>query len=122
MEDVIHNNIHEGPSLRIESSAIINLRGVSTKLNKYIIFTMQTYKKLIVASCFQQPYNFLVLASLLDFLTNIFAIIMSRKVHKNMETCRVATEWLLLFCDWTMNLYHFCAHCLPYVDFIPYVS
>ena len=27
----------EDPSLRIESSAIINLRGVSTKLNKYII-------------------------------------------------------------------------------------
>ena len=27
--------------------AIINLRGVSTKLNKYIVFTMQTYKKLI---------------------------------------------------------------------------
>ena len=25
---------HEDPSLRIESSAIINLRGVSTKLNK----------------------------------------------------------------------------------------
>ena len=25
----------ENPSLRIESSAIINLRGVSTKLNKY---------------------------------------------------------------------------------------
>ena len=25
----------EDPSLRIESSAIINLRGVSTKLNKY---------------------------------------------------------------------------------------
>ena len=38
----------EDPSLRIESSAIINLRGVSTKLNKYIVFTMQTYKKLIV--------------------------------------------------------------------------
>ena len=37
----------EDPSLRIESSAIINLRGVSTKLNKYIVFTMQTYKKLI---------------------------------------------------------------------------
>ena len=36
----------EDPSLRIESSAIINLRGVSTKLNKYIAFTMQTYKKL----------------------------------------------------------------------------
>ena len=27
----------EDPSLRIESSAIINLRGVSTKLNKYIV-------------------------------------------------------------------------------------
>ena len=26
--------------------AIINLRGVSTKLNKYIVFTMQTYKKI----------------------------------------------------------------------------
>ena len=33
-------------SLWIESSAIINLRGVSKKLNKYIVFTMQTYKKL----------------------------------------------------------------------------
>ena len=28
--------------------AIINLRGVSTKLNKYIVFTMKTYKKLIM--------------------------------------------------------------------------
>ena len=28
----------EDPSLRIESSAIINLRGVSTKLNKYKLF------------------------------------------------------------------------------------
>ena len=37
----------EDPTLRIESSTIINLRGVSTKLNKYIVFTMQTYKKLI---------------------------------------------------------------------------
>ena len=27
----------EDPSLRIESSAIINLRGVSTKLNKYLV-------------------------------------------------------------------------------------
>ena len=45
-----NNNIiistDEDPSLRIESSAIINLRGVSTKLNKYIVFTMQTHKKL----------------------------------------------------------------------------
>ena len=47
---IIHFGIistDEDPSLRIESSAIINLRGVSTKLNKYIVFTMQTYKKLI---------------------------------------------------------------------------
>ena len=36
----------EEPSLWIESPAIINLRGVSTKLNKYTVFTMQTYKKL----------------------------------------------------------------------------
>ena len=30
------------------SVLIIHLRGVSTKLNKYIVFTMQTYKKLII--------------------------------------------------------------------------
>ena len=30
----------EDPSLRIESSAIINLRGVSTKLNKYFVLTL----------------------------------------------------------------------------------
>ena len=36
----------EDPSLRTESSTIINLRGVSPKLNKYIVFTMLTYKKL----------------------------------------------------------------------------
>ena len=30
----------EDPSLRIESSAIINLRGVSTKLNKYNVDTI----------------------------------------------------------------------------------
>ena len=28
----------EDPSLRIKSSAITNLRGVSTKLNKYIFY------------------------------------------------------------------------------------
>ena len=37
----------EDPSLRIESSAIINLRGVSTKLNKY---TLYLYFKLWVWS------------------------------------------------------------------------
>ena len=36
----------DDPSLRIESFAIINLRGVSTKFNKYIVFTMQAYKNL----------------------------------------------------------------------------
>ena len=45
----------EDPSLRIESSAIINLRGVSTKLNKYIVFTMQTYKKLISSEFVSRP-------------------------------------------------------------------
>ena len=52
--DIIQSRIistDEDPSLRIESSAIINLRGVSTKLNKYIVFTMQTYKKLISFCC-----------------------------------------------------------------------
>ena len=43
-------NTDEDPSLRIESSAIINLRGVSTKLDKYIVFTMQTYRKLSVCT------------------------------------------------------------------------
>ena len=32
----------EDPSLRIESSAIINLRGVSTKINKYIHFLLMS--------------------------------------------------------------------------------
>ena len=35
----------EDPSLRIESSAIINLRGVFTKLNKYIVFTHSPCKR-----------------------------------------------------------------------------
>ena len=46
---LLYNNIistDEDPSLRIKSFAMINLRGVSTKLNKYIDFTMQTYKNL----------------------------------------------------------------------------
>ena len=38
------------PSLRIDSFAIINLRDVSTKLNRYIVFTMQRYKELITRS------------------------------------------------------------------------
>ena len=32
----------------IANVIIVYLRGVSTKLNKYIVFTMQTYKKLII--------------------------------------------------------------------------
>ena len=56
----------EDPSLRIESSAIINLRGVSTKLNKYIVFTMQTYKKLNVHDNYKgrSSYWFSFLSSL----------------------------------------------------------
>ena len=42
-------NTDENPSLRTESSAIINLRGVSTKLNKYnftiIQFLTKVYKR-----------------------------------------------------------------------------
>ena len=42
--------------------AIINLRGVSTKLNKYIVFTMQTYKKLIKEKLIKKSkwFNFFV--------------------------------------------------------------
>ena len=47
----------EDSSLRIESSAVIDLRGVSTKLNKYIVFTMQTYKELIEVK-FTIDYSF----------------------------------------------------------------
>ena len=44
------NNTNEDLSLRIESYAIINLRVVSTKLKKYVVLTMQTYKELIYIS------------------------------------------------------------------------
>ena len=50
--ELYYYSTDEDPSLWIESSAIINLRGVSTKLNKYIVFTMQTYKKLITGILF----------------------------------------------------------------------
>ena len=53
----------EDPSLRIESSAIINLCGVSTKLNKYIVFTMQTYKKLITEKTIVEMLSFSSLCS-----------------------------------------------------------
>ena len=43
---IVMMNTDEDPSLWIESSAIINLRGVSTKLYFNLIFTMQTYKEL----------------------------------------------------------------------------
>ena len=53
----------EDRSLRIESSAIINLRGVSTKLNKYIIFTMQTYKELIIDKSDRNFMNYITKAT-----------------------------------------------------------
>ena len=37
------NSTDEDPSLRIESSAIINLRGVPTKLNKYNFILSLSY-------------------------------------------------------------------------------
>ena len=49
----------EDPSLRIESSAIINLRGVSTKLNKYNI-------SYILHFCFRQ--QLLILLAMLRVL------------------------------------------------------
>ena len=55
----------EDPSLRIKSSAIIYLRGVSTKLNKYIMFTVQTCKELIkflvinLLAIPSQPFTFI---------------------------------------------------------------
>ena len=36
-----YNILDEDPSLRIESSAIINLRDVSTKLNKYRLYIVR---------------------------------------------------------------------------------
>ena len=50
----------------------MNLRGVSTKLNKYIIFTMQTYKKLI------RGVYVIVLASL--FINEVH-VNLERKLH-----------------------------------------
>ena len=40
------NNAITGLRKTLGHIIIINLRGVSTKLSKYIVFTMQTYKKL----------------------------------------------------------------------------
>ena len=48
----------EDPSLRIESFAIINLRGVSTKLYFNLIFTTQTYKEL-TSNLLTMRYNLL---------------------------------------------------------------
>ena len=49
----------EDPSLRIESSAIINLRGVSTKLNKYIKvgFQIQIGQKLLQSDKKGRPFQ-----------------------------------------------------------------
>ena len=40
----------EDPRLRIESFAVVNLRGVSTKLYFNLIFTMHTYKEFVFIS------------------------------------------------------------------------
>ena len=46
-----HYSTDEDPTLRIENSAIINLRGVSTKLNKYKFTFICTFV-LLTLSCF----------------------------------------------------------------------
>ena len=46
----------EDPSLPIESSAIINLRGVSTKLNKYMITLMHVLPITTKPSCIKCLY------------------------------------------------------------------
>ena len=55
----------EDPSLRIESSAIINLRGVSTKLNKYynpnINLNLNSYPNLIACDPIRILYKKLTL-------------------------------------------------------------
>ena len=59
----------EDPSLRNESSAIINLRGVSTKLNKYkfALKTLINYHQIFVLKEFyiiSVTYNFGCMASI----------------------------------------------------------
>ena len=59
----------EEPRLRIESLAIVNLHGVSTKLHFNLIFTMQSYKELIkccvyILNCYVRKYD-----SLTEYLT-----------------------------------------------------
>ena len=54
----------EDPGLRIESFAVINLRGVSTNETIICFIAMQTYKELILIVLFEQ-----LVASLLPSLT-----------------------------------------------------
>ena len=65
--------------LYIESSAIINLHGVSTKLNKYVVFTMQTYKKLknsiIYKTCRSKPLSHSWVKSILPSYRACYLII-----------------------------------------------
>ena len=76
----------EDPSLRIESSAIINLRGVSTKLNKYIVFTMQTYKKLIIESIKCQSADMGPSEQSIDDLKRIQQIIETETAKSRMDS------------------------------------
>ena len=85
----------EDPSLRIESCAIINLRGVSTKLNKYIVFTMQTYKKLITEFYGEYTHSSF---KRLDRLTN------QRSRLINNLTCEVDERIAILTEDLWMTL------------------
>ena len=64
-----YNSTDEDPSLRIESSAIINLRGVSTKLNKY--------KSITVHLCGLIDQKVILINDKIQSVQNYAAIIMS---------------------------------------------
>ena len=45
----------EDPGLRIESFAVINLRGVATNKTIICFIAMQTYKELIISDLLEKP-------------------------------------------------------------------
>ena len=87
--------IDEDPSLRIESSAVINLRGVSINLNHYVIyivFTMQTFKELIVINLL-----FLIIHKYEAYLNSSFIICMEVSKKKKKEKKLNFLYWFTRF-------------------------
>jgi hypothetical protein len=72
---IANNSTDEDPGLRIESFAVINLRGVSTNKTIYFI-TMQTYKELnispVVITCCSSVASLLASPTLLQDDDNLF--------------------------------------------------